>query len=316
MINPQNYLQLKLNDILTANEDYAAPASLKNSFGDAYLYKNNPVFKTIRDHFIKLGGQFTTEDFCHYQVFPYASLPQILKAKKVPYCDNTSVLKEIESLHPKRFTCAELIKVKSNYTLHESSHCIADHYLEKITAGAYLSKTNLSSDSKKVFRFIMAESFANSVESFANVFNSTAEQKLFYELNSYVTLNRKVHLALESFIGQFGSKKAFELIYVSYLYSNCLQTPPSSKLFQRILATLFTNETQQKKASQLAATRKVFDYAFELDIDFRMQTTGFFCAYMGFNAPLEKLLNIDILEVLTKTTVVQDFLSCTSPQIK
>ncbi len=309
--SPSNYLQIKLHELLKYHDQHNK--NLPLSLGDSYLYQHNPVFKNIRDHFIKLNGQYTTEDFCHYHVFPYASLPQILKAKKVPYSDNVTVLREIEKLHPKRFTCAELIKVKSNYTLHESSHCVADYYLEKIVSGQYLNKIKLSPDSKKAFRFIMAESFANSVESFANIYNTKPEQRLFYELNSYVTHNKKVNSNLQQTIDLIGPKQTFTLIYISYLYSNCLLSEPSAKQYLQILEVIITDTNLRKKVADSSSLRKLFSHGFELSLNFRLQTTGFFCAYSGINTPLEKLLKIDVLEILKNSNCVQDFLSSTQP---
>ena len=311
-MNPaNNYLQIKLHDLLMLHDQLNT--TLPQSLGDSYLYQHNVVFKNTRDHFIKLKGQFTTDDFCHYHVFPYASLPQILKNKKIPYSDNVTVLREIESLHPKRFTCAELIKVKSNYTLHESSHCVADHYLEKITSGQYLNNLKLSPDSKKAFRFIMAESFANSVESFANIYNKQPEQRLFYELNSYVTHSKKTNLNLQHTVDLIGAKQTFALIYISYLYSNCLLNEPSAKQFLQILECVIPDINLRKKAQDSTSIRKLFSHGFELSLDFRLQTTGFFCAYSGLNTPLDKLLAIDIIDVLKNSNCVQDFLLCTQP---
>ncbi len=309
--NNGNYLQLKLHDLLKLHDQHTS--TLPQSLGDGYLYQHNAAFKNTRDHFLKLKGQFTTEDFCHYHVFPYASLPQILKAKKVPYSDNVTVLREIENLHPKRFTCAELIKVKSNYTLHESSHCVADYYLEKIVSGQYLNNLKLSSESKKAFRFIMAESFANSVESFANIYNKDPEQRLFYELNSYVTHSKKTNLNLQHTVDLIGPKQTFALIYISYLYSNCLLKEPSAKQFLQILEWVIPDPILQKKVQDSVSLRKLFSHGFELSLDFRLQTTGFFCAYSGLNTPLDKLLNIDILDVLKNSNCVHDFLLCTQP---
>lgn len=314
MDSPANYLDLKLESLLKLHGQQQLvkdPKVLQRSLGDAYLYTQNPVFKNIRDQFLKIGGTFTTEDFCHYQVFPYASLPQILKLKKVPYANNVSVLEEIESLHPKRFTCAELIKVKPNYTLHESSHCVADFYLEKISAGTFLSDLKISAESKNAFRWIMAESFANAVESFANAFCKTSAHRLFFELNSYVTHSKKVNSSLQQCLELIGPTHTFSVIYVSYLYANCLLPMPSHKQYQQLLEILIPDTQLKAKAIESAAVRKIFAHGFELSLDFRMQTTGFFCAYMGINTPLEKLLLIDVAEVLRKTKCVQDFLSCT-----
>ncbi len=304
-------LKMPLQQLLELNKHYPANGILKQSLGDGFLYHENYLFKKIRNQFLQFGFTFTLTDFCHYAVMPYASLPKILKERKVPYFDNVSVLEEIESQHPKKFTCEELIKVKSNYTLHESSHCIAETCLTTHFKSDFLKSTTLSLDSKKAFRLVMAESFANTVESMANIYNQTSEQRLFYELNSYVTHNKKVNSNLKQCVDLISEKSTFHLMYISYLYSNCLNAEPSAKEFQQILNLVITDSVILKKAQDSQTPRKVFNHAFELSLDFRLKTTGFFCAYSGISTPLEKLFNFDLLQVLKNSSCVKDFLSFT-----
>ena len=307
----ENYLQLKLGDLLKSHSEGHSTETLPDNLGDAYLFKFNPVFRKIRQQFLKMGYTLTQDDFCHYDVLPYASLPKILSQKKVPYKNNVQALQEIETTRPGRFTVGELVKVKSNYVLHESSLCIADSILEKITAGPFLSPLKITAESARVFKFIMAESFANAVESFANIYNKTPQGKLFYDLNSYVTHHHKINVALEKAITLLGERLTFDLIYISYLYSNCLLPEPHSKQLTSIFEVLIPDSDLRKKALDSPHVRKLFSHGFELSLDFRMQTTGFFCAFMGIDTPLEKLLRIDLLEILKKTTPVSDFLSDT-----
>ncbi len=306
-------LKMKLADLIKLHDQDSTDPALKNSLGDYFLYKNNILFKNIRNQFLNLGFQYTDKDFCHYAVLPYASLPQILKHKKVPYFDNVSVLREIEKEHPLQFTCEELVKVKSNYTLHESSHCVADYYLKQISQSKKLQFNFRYPDCKKAFFLVMAESFANTVESMANVYNTTAEQRLCYELNSYVTHNKKVSTNLQDCLHLIGEKNTFSLIYISYLYSNCLKQEPSAKVLEAILQFLTGDVAVVKKSMDSQLARKVFNHAFELSLDFRLQTTGFFCALSGIDIPLLKLFDFDILEILKTDSCVKDFLSLTQP---
>ena len=302
-------MKLKLSELLHLHDSCTAGASLKKSLGDGYLYQNNQIFKSVRDQFLKLGFTLTSDDFCHYAVLPYASLPFILKEKKVPYFDNVSVLQDIESLHPNLFICEELIKVKANYTLHESSHCLASQFLKNYAAESLGQISYLQSESRQVFKIILAESFANTVESFANLYNQTSEQRLFYELNSYINHNKKMNSSLLQSCELLGKKSTFDLMFISYLYANCLYPELPQKLYSNILELVINDSVIFKKAIDSSAPRKVFNHASQLSLDFRVQTTGFFCAYSGYKTPLNQLLKIDILEILEKTKVVQNFLN-------
>lgn len=294
----------KLRDFLALHDEAYTPQGIKLSLGDSYLYKKNPVFKNIRDEFYKAGFTYTDKDFCHYAVLPYASLNAILKEKKVPYFDNVTVLKEIEAKHPGRFTCNDIIKVKPNYTLHESSHCVVDHFLKDV----HLNDTTLPAEGKLAFKLVMAEAFANTVETLANLSNDSVEQRLFYELGSYAIHTKKVNQMLQQATDVLGPKLTFHLVYISYLYSNCLFPEPNNKAVNYILDLLIPDETTRKKAMDSQSVRKLFNHAFELSLDFRVQTTGFYCAFSGLKTDINQLLNIDINSVYIKTPHIKNLL--------
>lgn len=306
-------IQNKLYELLDLHDKNKQKETLPLSLGDSFLYSYNPVFKNIRDHFLRLGFSLTTEDFCDYNVLPFASLPTILKEKKVPYSDNVSVLRKIEAQFPKRFKCDELIKVKSNYSLHESSHCIADHYLKAIDIDVKLSRLIPAAEGQKAFKLIMAESFANAVESMANVYNTSPEQRLFYELNSYVTHNKKVNSHLQQSLELIGFEKTFHLLYISYIFSNSLNNDVNHKVFLQILENTLQNQPLFQKAKDHPALKKIFSHGFELSLDFRLQTTGFFCAYSGLQTPLQQLLNWNTAEIVTSYAALTQFLSSVCP---
>lgn len=306
-------LQKKLHEILALHDQNQQKDTLPLSLGDSFLFNHNSVFKNIRQHSLKLGYSFTTNDFCHYNVLPYASLPKILQEKKVPYSDNVSVLRDIELRFPNRFRCEELVKVKSNYTLHESSHCVADHYLKEPTFDPRDLHLIPSANSQKAFKLIMAESFANAIESIANAYNLTPEQRFFYELNSYVTHNKKVNTHLLHTLELIGLKNTFQLIYISYLFSNSLNPDVSHQVFLQILKHVLQEQAVFNKAKDHPAPKKLFSHGFELSLDFRLQTTGFFCAYSGLNTPLQQLLKWDTLELVIKSNAIKKFLDLTCP---
>jgi hypothetical protein len=155
----------------------------------------------------------------------------------------------------------------------------------------------------------MAEAFANTVESMANGPNDTPEKRIFYELNSYAIHTKKVNQTLEHVIELLGKKLTFRLIYISYLFSNCLFPELNTKAFHQVLDLIIDNDGLRKKAMDSAHVRRVFNHAFQLSMDFRLQTTGFFCAYSGINTELTKLLNIDIANIYTKTDTIKKFIT-------
>lgn len=296
--------QLTVFEILNLHHSYKNSSVLEKSIGDGFLFKNNPLYKNIRNEFLKFGYTYTTEDFCYYVAMPFLSLSEILKHKKVPYFNNITPLEIIENTHPKKFKCEEIIKPKTNHVLHESAHCIAEEYLKKIN----FKIDFLSKEQTLTLQMIMAESFANTTESICNFWNTTPEQQLFFEMNSYIIHYKKISQALKETVALIGFKNSFELIYISYLCSNCLMNEVSQSQFNKMISVYFnpiTTEIILKNKSCL----KIFNHAFELSMDFRLQTTGFYCQMAGLKADLFKLVDIDLILLFSKTTVIQSFLA-------
>lgn len=295
--------QLTVFEILKLHDSVQNSSILTKSIGDGFLYQQNKLYRNIRNEFLKLGYSFTTEDFCHYTTMPFLSLSEILKHKKVPYFDNATPVKLIEQLHPLKFRCEEIIKPKTNHTLHESSHCIAEEFLETTP----FKVGYLSAEQNITLKMIMAESFANTVESVCNYWNLTAEQRLFYEMNSYVVHYTKISSALKESIELIGLKNSFALVYISYLCSNCLLNEIPQSQMNKLITAYFEPSIAQLILNNKFCTR-LFNHAFELSMDFRLQTTGFYCQMAGLKADIFKLVDINLFSLLTTTNVIQSFL--------
>ncbi len=295
--------QLIVFEILKLHDSFQNSAILEKSIGDGYLYQNNPLYRNVRNEFLKYGYTCTTEDFCHYVAMPFLSLAEIIKKKKVPYFDNATPIKMIEQLHPKKFSCEEIIKPKTNHVLHESSHCIAEEYLKIIN----VKNDIITKEQTIALQMILAESFANTVESICNYWNTTPEQRLFYEMNSYIIHYSKISHALKETVQLIGMKNSFALVYLSYLCSNCLLNEISQTQMSKLISAYFDLKTSEVILKNKCCT-KIFNHAFELSMDFRLQTTGFYCQMAGLKSDLFKLVDIDLVLLISKTSVIQNFL--------
>ncbi len=299
--------RVKLKELLLNHENSQASNSLKLSIGDGFLIKHSFIFRNIRNETLKLGFSYTNEDFCHYNVMPYLSLPAILRDKRIPFFDNVTVLFDIEEKLPNRFFCDEIPMIKPNYCLHESSHCIADSVLQNIS----FEPEFFSAEQAQVFKLIMAESFANSVESLTNLTNTCGSQKLFFDLNSYVTHDDETEVFFRKAKDLLGFEYLYGVVYASYILSNCLQPYADPRKLASILQQLIPDSSLLKKANESSAVRKVFDHSLDLGIDFREHTTEFFCAMMGTKTKVRKLLNIDLSQLLKETNILQTFINST-----
>lgn len=238
---------------------------------------------------------------------PYLGLEKILADKKIPAIDNVSVLREIESRRPGRFQWSDLPQIKSNVLLHESAHGIAEDLLSRFK--------NLHAGNgvrPGVLRLIMAESLANTVEALANIAHATPEDRIFNEMNSYAQMGKKTQESFIRAIESFGADSVFRLLWLSYLFSNALHEGLSGGVFGQVLERAVPDETLRRRASGAGELRRVSEYAFELSMTFRIQTTGFYCAMQGLgNGDVRQLMNFDVLAPLPgeKVSPVRDFLS-------
>jgi hypothetical protein len=300
--------QLTVHEILELHHSVNNTSVLAKSIGDGFLFANNSLYRNIRKDYLKRGFTLTTEDFCHYVSMPFLSLDEILKQKKVPYFDNVTPIEFIEKTHPKLFKCEEIIKPKTNHVLHESSHCLAEEYLKSVNTNVQ----HLSREQNITLKMIMAEAFANAVESVCNSWNTTAQLRLFYEMNSYIIHYKKINQALTETIDLIGLKNTFALVYLSYFVSNCLQNEISQSNLNKLVSSYFEPQVTELILKNKCATR-LFNHAFELSMDFRLQTTGFYCQMRGLKADIFQLVNIDLVQLATKTQVIQTFLKQAEP---
>ncbi len=300
--------QLTVHEILGLHHSVKNNSILTKSIGDGFLFANNPLYRNIRKEYLKRGYTFTTEDFCHYVSMPFLSLDEILKQKKVPYFDNVTPIEFIENTHPKLFRCEEIIKPKTNHALHESSHCLAEEYLKSVNTNAQF----LSREQNITLKMILAEAFANTVESVCNSWNTTAQLRLFYEMNSYIIHYKKINQALTETIELIGLKNTFALVYLSYVTSNCLVNEISPTNLNKLVGGYFEPLVSEIILKN-KCTSRLFNHAFELSMDFRLQTTGFYCQMQGLKADIFQLVNIDLVQLVTKTQVIQTFLKQAEP---
>lgn len=168
--------QLTVHEILELHNSVNNTAVLSKSIGDGFLFVNNPLYRNIRKEYLERGYTLTTEDFCHYVSMPFLSLDEILKQKKVPYFDNVTPIEFIEKTHPKLFRCEEIIKPKTNHVLHESSHCLAEEFLKSVN----INVQHLSREQNITLKMIMAEAFANTVESVCRLLEHDSAIKTFF----------------------------------------------------------------------------------------------------------------------------------------
>lgn len=292
---------MKLQDLLRRHDEFRTASELERSWGDGVLCARNPLYGAVRRAYVRAGGTFTEKDPGFQSVMPYLGLDDILENSRIFVVDNVSALREIERRRPGRFQWQDLPRPKANYVLHESAHLLAERALGKAWEGG--ERTRLA-------RLLLAESFANTLDAWANLANGDPELRAFHELNSYAEMNKKTHTSFLRARETFGARPLFRTLLVTYVRSNALAEGLAGADLRRVLGVAFEDEALARRAQGDANFRRVIDYAFELSMTFRVQTTGFYCAWLGLGSgDVHRLLAFDVLEEVLGHSGFRPFLA-------
>lgn len=262
--------------LLWMDSQYPNPSALPDSFGDRYLYFHNPVFRGIRTLAISHGVCYQAagdELDLQYNVAPLFILPRILESGIVPYVANGAVLRAILASRPKvKMLLDELRLVKENYVLHESAHVIADRLLRPLNLGP-------------VVRDVLAESFANMVESMGASFVHDGPHRTMYTMNSYGSPDNQQRLGLlRALIAEFGFCPVCESAIWCYFWLNIYpQTDQLSDAFAGAAGAAIGGTSQARLL--VAAAPNVF----RLNRTFRGTTTPLYFRLAGLDAEYQSL---------------------------
>jgi hypothetical protein len=285
---------VSLKELLDVHQAYSQETPLSGVLGDGYLYANNRVYRNIRDCAIRIGIEYTAEDFCNYRVLPLAALPEILARNKVPFHDNVTPLTRVSKSRAGQLQMSEFPALRpTNYLMHESAHCIGASILGK---ELNFSGTN---SPEAVLKILMGESFANTVEALANAYVDSEVHSETMRLNSYLWYGmgprRKTTWELLDILGP---KNGFRFLFVSFLFSNfCYQELKPKGV--RLIHSLVAPEISLNPV-RLGVLRRASELAFELNKDFRTTTAKFYFQFLGSEIPLEELLNFNFLSRIFK----------------
>jgi len=275
--------------MLWMDSQYSNPSALPDSFGDRYLCFHNPLFGGIRNLAISHGVRYqagTEELDLHYGIAPLLVLPRILESGVVPYVANGALLRTVLAAHPKaKILLDELRFVKANYVMHESAHFIADRILRPLNPDP-------------VVRDLLAESFANMVDSVGEVFVREGLHRTMYGMNSYKILGNPERLGLlRRLIAEFGFRSVCESAIWCYFWLNLF--PQMDELSESFAAAAAVSIGGELPAQLLVSASP---NVFRLNRTFRQTTTPLYFRLAGLDAEYESLrgrnLDVSALEEL------------------
>jgi hypothetical protein len=215
-------LAVTLAELLTAHEASLPSAATPVVIGEGHLYSRMKVYKNIRDAFFKIGGSFSTTDFCGYTVYPMVALHHLIEKNAIPLINNADVLQDIERSCPGKLHLGDLLRpdigVKRNYLIHEMSHCLAEKVFPRSPADG-----SLAAEQKKVLMMMMGEAYANTTATFLALDMKSEIDVALYALNDYgyAIAPHRTDLYLRA-AQQFGFLAAFRLVYLLVLANKFL----------------------------------------------------------------------------------------------
>ena len=290
-----------LGVVLAHHKRCQADSELKDCLGDGYLFHNNRVYRNVRRMARQLGCTFTQEDFCQYNALPMAALPRILRQRRIPYSDNVTPLRELEARKPGRVRdLSWLGLLKSNYILHESGHCIADHRFR----GADYPGTGLGSKQAKILRLLMCESLASTGELMGACLADSAFHRWFYSKSSYSSpFGEGISKVSLKVMDELGFQNLFKFVFYSCLNANFLCLRAGRAELARVLPLLDLAAPTGRTCERLL---EIFNGITQgPNFRFRWSIAEFYINYfLDIPGDIEKLLDFDFMKAFTRNPLL------------
>jgi hypothetical protein len=270
-----------LRFILDAHDRYAAPESLSESLGDGYLFRRNPVYRNLRELALGLGFKYTLWSPLEHFSYPLVSLPDILNRHHIPYRDNVTTLRRLESLQPGNFDMSEIEPHSAtcrNQALHESAHCVLETVFQKLYGDAWGDSRN-----EVVFRALYGESFANTVEDMTAMFIGGRLSRFFSKfcVNAH---NNSTQIAVQqALLDRFDYRFLFQLTLFGYLHYNFMYEKLGRPELKRCLSLIEPAGKITPQHEQLMLA--VLQNCMRMSNDARTSTSGFYFKTLGFKSP-------------------------------
>lgn len=276
---------IPLAEVIAVHRQFSPKGGLPGNIGDAFLLATNPVFRNVREDFLRRGFRFTTEDPCHYFSFPLMSLDEIIRIKQVPYRVNFPWL---EVLRDRGFTLTELKRseLQFNYIFHECAHFIAHDVLFK---GA------VPKNEDSLLKILVGEAFANSVECLASAFVEGEMEGYFLDANCHFRLNQAETKAVRLAGRKFGYRATALSLMGAFIYANFM--------YKKL------GLAEREEIRKLAGLSESFDSVVRIGMGlsdiFRSTTTQLHLIKVGFDPDLEKLMRFDPVKRVNGTPALK-----------
>jgi hypothetical protein len=211
-----------------------------------------------------------------------------MRAGRLVYQDNVSVLRWLEGKRPGAFTDRGLLDLDyaQNRVFHESAHLIADRTLPPPRG-----------QREFILRSMISESFANTCELVGNIDVSSPAHRAFYRLNSLWGGQHSLP-SLRRALASCALETMFELVFLCFVRANFLFAGLSPKTLEADYSRVFG--ARSVGAGELKEAMPALSRAFELSLQFRLVTTRHYLKFVGISGALQKLLGFNPIKALSE----------------
>ncbi len=291
---------MKISKILEQERHANSANAIDDAFGDRYLYKNNFIFRRIRDKGLVTGLKYKSELVSSYVLLPLICLQKIIDSNVIPYFNNGSILYDLEIAFPNTIVWTEVkVSLKKNYHFHESCHVVSRSLFVSVFQNQILSSN------QQLLQIFIEESFSNTCELLAIKDVADVTHKIFFEHNSYIFVPelKTLILELEKFIG---FAKLFQFILLNYLNSNFMHFVQSEKFFEKSIQ--FVDIDKQIIKIYSKKLKSLARICYELNPEFKQQTSSLYLKMKKISNSIDQLNQINFFQDLETNQLFKKWL--------
>lgn len=266
-----------ISEVLRLHNAPAQGAFHPDILGDSFLMRENCIYRNVKNMAVTIGCQYT-EAWPQYLALPFHELNNIVATKKIPYIPSARMLQEIEAKRANTFTTDNL-QMPESFHMHEAAHVIAEHVFRDMP---------LKTPQEKIFKTILCESFANTVDALACTEAKDELHQYFLMQNCYMNPDKEDLDAMIRLIAKIGFIATFKLIVIGYTHSNFLH------------AALSRATTEQWIGKAPADTEIISAMCEKLDPQFRVQTTEMYLRLEGYDGEVFDILDFPFMQILAE----------------
>lgn len=282
-----------MNLAIQADASCVDNQTISDVFGDSFLYRNNIVHKNIRKKVISMGATFSVDQSGHYFSAPLLMLAQIVGTKNIPFLPTGTVLRDL-CLKNISIKLEELkfIGLSKNYVTHESAHIIFDEEFQK-------HEPDLSTKNERILAILLGESFANTVETLAYLFQPGSDLgSYFFEQNYYHRRYKTAYLTAVANLRNLTNGCLLpSAIIFGFLISNFGYFRAESRQIGSILEILNLIGFETPSEDQINDFSHVVINS-TLNMNFTFGTTQIYLNILGFPGTLEEITDYCPFKVL------------------